>query len=139
MQTIAEILEGAAKHGSIAAAALHWQAKQNGGSEAAVREEMLRRLRVMRDSVQAGLDPALRSVSGRVGGQAALMNEPTHAGRFGLIGKAGAYALAVAECNACMGKIVAAPTARCWRRRRTRALPMMSWWTRCSYRRRWAA
>ena len=39
------------------------------------------------------------------------MHAPENAPRFGLLGKACAYALAVAESNACMGKIVAAPTA----------------------------
>ena len=65
----------------------------------------------MRESAKAGLSPNLRSVSGMVGGQAALMNAPEQLGRFGLLGKAGAYALSIAEYNACMGKIVAAPTA----------------------------
>jgi L-serine dehydratase len=65
----------------------------------------------MRQSVRDGLDPDLRSLSGRVGGQAAKMAAPGQPQRLGLTGKACAYALAVAESNACMGKIVAAPTA----------------------------
>ena len=69
------------------------------------------RLRVMRESAQAGLSPTLRSVSGMVGGQAALLAQSPFAGRFGLAGRAGIYALSIAEYNACMGKIVAAPTA----------------------------
>lgn len=60
---------------------------------------------------QAGLSPTLRSVSGMVGGQAALLAQSPFAGRFGLAGRAGIYALSIAEYNACMGKIVAAPTA----------------------------
>ena len=50
-------------------------------------------------------------VSGMVGGQAALLSEAPFAARFGLAGRAGVYALSIAEYNACMGKIVAAPTA----------------------------
>ena len=111
MQTIAEVLEAARRHGSIARAAILWQAAQDGAEETAVRGRMLRTLEVMRQSVTDGLDPALRSVSGRVGGQAARMVAPGQSARFGMLGKASAYALAVAESNACMGKIVAAPTA----------------------------
>lgn len=69
-------------------------------------------LRVMRESVEEGLQPELRSVSGMAGGQAArlLRHAPSALGGP-LLGKAATKALAVAECNACMGKIVAAPTA----------------------------
>jgi len=111
MQTIAEVLEAAHKYGSIAQAAIVWQAAQDETDATAVRARMQCTLEVMRQSVADGLDPALRSVSGRVGGQAAHMVAPGQAARFGLLGKASAYALAVAESNACMGKIVAAPTA----------------------------
>ena len=65
----------------------------------------------MRASAKAGLSPTLRSVSGMVGGQASKMMKPRQANRFGVLGKACAYALSIAESNACMGKIVAAPTA----------------------------
>ena len=111
MRTIAEFLRDAAKYGSLGAAALHWQAKHEPVGEDALIERMHSRLSVMRESAKAGLSPTLRSVSGMVGGQAALMNSPEQLGRFGLLGKAGAYALSIAEYNACMGKIVAAPTA----------------------------
>ena len=111
MRTFADFLRDAAKYGSLGAAALHWQAKQDGLSEEEHIERMRSRLQVMRDSAKAGLSPNLRSVSGMVGGQAALMNAQEQLGRFGLLGKAGAYALSIAEYNACMGKIVAAPTA----------------------------
>jgi L-serine dehydratase len=111
MQTIVEVLAEAARHGGIGKAAAVWQAAQDGPDAAAVRARMQKTLDVMKASVREGLNPDLRSVSGRVGGQAALADSPAHAGRFGLLGKACAYALAVAESNACMGKIVAAPTA----------------------------
>lgn len=111
MQTIAEVLTEARHWGSIAEAAARWQAVADGCPVGAVRERMRLRLTVMRQSIQDGLVPDLRSVSGRVGGQAAKMNAPAHVLRFGMLGKACAYALAVAESNACMGKIVAAPTA----------------------------
>ncbi|MDD6040218.1 MAG: L-serine ammonia-lyase, iron-sulfur-dependent, subunit alpha [Clostridia bacterium] len=111
MQTFAEFLRDAAKYGDLAKAALHWQAKQEGCGEEALVKRMHDRLAVMRESAKAGLSPTLRSVSGMVGGQAAKMAVPEQIGRFGLLGRAGSYAMSIAEYNACMGKIVAAPTA----------------------------
>lgn len=111
MRTIAELLSAAETAGSLGAAALHWQAEEKHCGPEALKQRMLERLQVMRESAQAGLSPTLRSVSGMVGGQAAQMAVPEQMDRFGLLGKAGAYALSIAEYNACMGKIVAAPTA----------------------------
>ena len=111
MQTVAEVVAQANRDGGIGKAAIAWQAAQDGMSAAAVTVRMKRTLLVMRESITEGLNPALKSVSGRVGGQAAKLAAPANAPRFGLLGKACAYALAVAESNACMGKIVAAPTA----------------------------
>ena len=69
-------------------------------------------LQVMRQAVQAGMDPALRSASGLCGGDAARL--AAHAAGS-LCGRpaamAMARALAVSEYNAAMGRIVAAPTA----------------------------
>lgn len=111
MQTIAEVLEEAVTFGGIGKAAIAWQADQDHTTGETVRCRMHHTLAVMRQSIRDGLAPELRSVSGRVGGQAAKMNAPQSISRFGMLGKACAYALAVAESNACMGKIVAAPTA----------------------------
>lgn len=111
MQTFADFLRDAAKYGTLGKAALHWQAKQENCDESVLIERMQERLGVMRESAKAGLSPTLRSVSGMVGGQAAKMAVPEQIDRFGLLGKAGAYAMSIAEYNACMGKIVAAPTA----------------------------
>ena len=111
MQTIAEFLRNAAKYGDLGKAALRWQAKEESCDENILIQRMHDRLAVMRDSAKAGLSPTLRSVSGMVGGQAAKMAVPEEINRFGLLGKAGAYAMSIAEYNACMGKIVAAPTA----------------------------
>lgn len=111
MQTFADFLRDAAKYGDLGKAALHWQAKQDQCDEQSLMQRMHDRLAVMRESAKAGLSPTLRSVSGMVGGQAAKMAVPEEINRFGLLGKAGAYAMSIAEYNACMGKIVAAPTA----------------------------
>lgn len=104
----------ARQHGSIAQAAVTAQANESGVTEEKVRMMMKHHLHCMQDAVQIGLDEKLRSVSGLTGGQAALMLRYMQAGKSlcgSLLGKAEVYALATAECNACMGKIVAAPTA----------------------------
>ena len=100
--------------GSIAGAAVQMQAHESGMTVEEVREVMLHHLHCMQEAVKDGLDATLRSVSGLSGGQAAVVLRRLQAGKSlcgNLLGKAEVYALATAECNACMGKIVAAPTA----------------------------
>lgn len=98
--------------GTIASVAKREQANQKHTEESAQVEKMRLALQVMRESVEEGLRPDLRSVSGMAGGQAALLSQHAPGALGGsVLGKATAKALAVAECNACMGKIVAAPTA----------------------------
>ncbi|ODA40936.1 L-serine ammonia-lyase, iron-sulfur-dependent, subunit alpha [Desulfosporosinus sp. BG] len=83
-------------------------------SEQALFQRMSKNLRVMRESVEAGLSGERRSLSGLVGGDAAKIEARWQKGESligGLMSSAIARALAVAEVNACMGKIVAAPTA----------------------------
>lgn len=111
--TLSELLELTNKAGSLPQAVLDQYV-----SEGADKKEAIRRMReslsVMRSSIQEGLNPDAKSMSGRVGGQSAkLMKSLLNGESFGgkPIGLAGAYALAAAECNACMGRIVAAPTA----------------------------
>lgn len=112
MQTITELLHEANKYKcSLGKVALRWQSKQDNSKEQTVYLRMEAALEVMRESVQAGLSPTLRSVSGMVGGGSAKLIKRAQVERFGILSKACAYALAVAESNACMGKIVAAPTA----------------------------
>ncbi len=99
---------------TLADVAIAAQARESGASEQDVRATMHHHLRCMMDAVQNGLDEHLRSVTGLTGGQAALLKKRLLSGSSlcgPLLGKAEAYALATAECNACMGKIVAAPTA----------------------------
>lgn len=76
--------------------------------------EMKKNLDTMRDAVRDGLKGELRSVSGLSGGDAAKLliraeNANTLSGT-GML-KAVAASMAVVEVNACMGRIVAAPTA----------------------------
>ena len=76
-------------------------------------ERMEGALTVMEEAVKAGMDPGLRSTSGLTGGDAAKMHAYAQTGGMtgGFLNKAMARAIAVAEYNAAMGKIVAAPTA----------------------------
>ena len=101
-------------HTSIAEAAVTVQARESGTTTEAVRATMAHHLHCMQDAVKNGLEENLRSVTGLTGGQAAMLLARLHGGKClcgSLLGKAETYALATAECNACMGKIVAAPTA----------------------------
>ena len=112
--TLAEWVRMARTHGSIAKAAATAQAAESGVCADAVRATMRHHLHCMQEAVRNGMDEKLRSVSGLTGGQAALLMRYYQQGKSlcgSILGKAEAYALATAECNACMGKIVAAPTA----------------------------
>ena len=90
------------------------ESQQAGRTDAEVRALMAARIRVMRQSLERGLAEAQHSRSGLVQGGAARMNQwiaqgaPLLAPAFS---KMIAAALAVAEVNACMGRVVAAPTA----------------------------
>lgn len=113
--SLREWVRMARQHGcSIAQVAVTEQALESGATEENVRAMMLHQLHCMQEAVQSGMDEKLRSVSGLTGGQAVLLLRRLQEGKSlcgNLLGKAEAYAMATAECNACMGKIVAAPTA----------------------------
>ena len=113
--SIAELVALAKREGeSIGRIALRVQAAEDRIDPEILRARMKDALGVMREAVKSGMQPDARSVSGMTGGQAAKLMQATEAGvTFGgkSLGHASAFALAVAECNACMGKIVAAPTA----------------------------
>lgn len=78
-----------------------------------VRAEMRDNLEVMRASVQNGLANESKSMGGLVGGGAHKMLDYAQINPLSgkRMAKAVAGAIAVAESNACMGRIVAAPTA----------------------------
>ncbi len=111
--SLRELVERAEGDGmTLGRAALLFQAEQDRLNEADVVSRMREALHVMFESVAQGLDPALKSVSGMTGGQAAkLLSEKDAAPGGETLVRAEAYALAVAELNASMGRIVAAPTA----------------------------
>ena len=111
--SIASLLEKAGD-GKISRAAAMAQAGQERTDVAAVRARMARYLDVMRDSVRVGMNAERRSLSGLTGGQAARLFDAAAQGKTAggpLLARAAARAMAVAECNAGMGRIVAAPTA----------------------------
>lgn len=109
-----EALVAQAGKGTLSALVRAEQAKQDGVTEEALDERMLEYLNVMREAAQEGLRGEIRSVSGMVGGMAAVYAGAVAQGKTPggtLSGRASYLALAIAESNACMGRIVAAPTA----------------------------
>ena len=112
--TLREWVRMARRHGTLARAAVAAQAAESGVTEESVRAAMTHHLHYMQEAARNGLDEKLHSVSGLTGGQAARLLQYYQQGSSlcgSILGKAEVYALATAECNACMGKIVAAPTA----------------------------
>ena len=113
--SIAEFIEAGNERGiSISRLVLEDQASVLEKSQEEVIEEMSGMLDIMRRSAEAGRKPDVRSTSGLTGGDGHLMsqyaiNAKTLSGTF--CSRAIATALAIAEYNASMGKIVAAPTA----------------------------
>ena len=116
MERSVEKLLTRAQGQGIAAAMRDWQLRHDDTAQtiADLDARMSEALQVMRESVEKGLDPELHSVSRLTGGNAyklmSAMQDGTTAGGP-LLGCICARALAVAECNAAMGRIVAAPTA----------------------------
>lgn len=77
-------------------------------------KQMHTALEVMKSSVENGLDKDKKSISGLTGGDAFKMKQRVDTGKNicgSVFGNAMVKALAVSQTNACMGKIVATPTA----------------------------
>jgi L-serine dehydratase len=93
---------------------LDYQARQMELSPAQVLEHMDGIVTVMEEAIAAGMKGP-RSKGGLIGGQAKQLAQFSRVKEQSILGelmaKAVAYALAVGECNAAMGRIVAAPTA----------------------------
>lgn len=109
-----QALLAAARGRTIYEAAREAQAQASGMEESALDARMMEYLDVMREAAKDGMREDLRSLSGMVGGMAPMYAQAVAHGKTpggALIGRAASMALAVAECNACMGRIVAAPTA----------------------------
>ena len=108
------VIEAETKGLKISEVILRNQMEELEQSEQVLLERMNANLKAMRESVEVGLTSQRRSLSGLVGGDSVKVEERRKRGESllgdqmsGVIAKA----LAVAEVNACMGKIVAAPTA----------------------------
>ncbi len=85
--------------------------EESGLDPETVRGEMRRRIAEMRDSVERGLQNDARSITGMVGWNAKGLWEAPDTLQAPLLVHVQAYAMAVNEENARMGRIVAAPTA----------------------------
>ena len=98
---------------SLGALALMDMAKENGTTPIEEFSQMEYALTVMRESVENGCAPDLCSGSGLTGPFASRVKEARQQGIVpdDLLTEVIQNALAVAACNACMGRIVAAPTA----------------------------
>ena len=77
----------------------------------AVIDEMKEHLKIMRESIKEGLVPGHKSATGLTGGEAVTLQDSDTALATPLYKKVIVKALAVAGVNACMGKVVAGPTA----------------------------
>ncbi len=113
--SISELVAEAEKSGKkISELVIEDQAAACETTKEALYKKMFKSFRIMQTSVDDGLEEDTRSVSGLTGGSAWKMKQQVDAGKNicgHLFGQAMTMALAVSETNACMGKIVAAPTA----------------------------
>lgn len=111
-----ELLKLTKKHKlNVSDAVLLYEIVNSGKSEKRVRERMLERYNVMKKAAKRGVKSRQKSISGMSGGNAGkIYGGSKNRGKFllnRLTLKAIAYAVATGETNACMGKIVAFPTA----------------------------
>lgn len=108
--SFAELLQAASSSGSLAAAVVAREMEETGKAEADVRSRMRDTLVVMREAIASGLTGSVRSRSGLVGGDAALL-AAHDAGPLGpVFTRSLAAAVATGEVNAAMGRVAAAPT-----------------------------
>ena len=113
--SIQELVDKAKKKGKrISELVLEDQARQMEQSQDELFEQMRASLQVMAEAAAKGLSAVSKSASGLSGGDANKMRRAVEAGRTlsgKVLSETLAKALAIAEVNACMGRIVAAPTA----------------------------
>ena len=115
-QSIRELTEAAeAEHLKISELVLKEQAEAMEKPEEELYERMKESFDVMREAVDFGQKKDQRSMSGLTGGEGFAMKDYSERTNGGLcrsfMSRAISRALAVAGCNASMGRIVAAPTA----------------------------
>ena len=113
--SIQELVDKAKKKGKlISELVLEDQARQMEQPQEELFEQMRASLQVMAEAAAKGLTAVSKSASGLSGGDANKMRQAVDAGRSlsgKVLSETLAKALAIAEVNACMDRIVAAPTA----------------------------
>ncbi|MBK5211498.1 MAG: L-serine ammonia-lyase, iron-sulfur-dependent, subunit alpha [Coriobacteriia bacterium] len=107
------LLKAAEEQGSLAKAILELEALESGTTTDEVRAHMAQTLKVMREAIAEGSNPTIKSRTGLTGGDGARLLDTRDRTRplGGLFARALGSAVATAEVNAAMGRIVAAPTA----------------------------
>lgn len=113
--SIKELIDNAVLSGNkISKTVIESQSNELGKTSDEIFNEMYTNFKVMKDAVATGLKPSVKSMTGITGGDAyklhiASKDGKTLGGNFfdSILIKA----LAISEVNACMGRIVAAPTA----------------------------
>lgn len=112
--SVKEMLSGANESGlSLWQYVMSTSAEEAGISEEKSWDMMALRLQAMKDA-DAGYNPAMRSRSGLVGGDGGRMLSYARSGKSisgDFVGEVLSAALRMGECNACMHRILAAPTA----------------------------
>ena len=102
-------------HSSIGLAMVKQEAAAKQCTEAEVLQQMNKNWQVMKESIATGIKTPQRSKGGLIGGEGREVYDYCRSGEKLLSGsnvmEAVSYALAVAEVNATMGRIVACPTA----------------------------
>ena len=102
-------------HSSIGLAMVKQEAAAKQCTEAEVLQQMNKNCQVMKESIATGIKAPQRSKGGLIGGEGRKVYDYCRSGEKLLSGsnvmEAVSYALAVAEVNATMGRIVACPTA----------------------------
>lgn len=114
MNSIQELVEAAESTGrKISDVVLENECRKMEQSPEELLKKMERTFDVMEEAAKEGLKPGLKSPSGLSGGNADKLKSFLDKGIMGsgLFTRAMVKAIAVSEYNACMGKIVAAPTA----------------------------
>jgi len=98
----------------VSEAVIRYEVEATDNTRETILERMKVNYEVMKESIEEGLTKDIKSVSGLIGGEAKKIMEHNRKGLSvcgDIMSKAIYRALAVAEVNASMGKIVAAPTA----------------------------
>jgi L-serine dehydratase len=108
--SFSELCSASVTAGSLGNAALALEAEESEIAVAALRQRMAETLTVMREAIATGLVGDIRSRSGFVGGDGALVAAAGARALDDTFSRVIAAALATGEVNAAMGRIVAAPT-----------------------------